>query len=149
MAGPTLSEIRLVPKGEVRARSEIERRSAKTRRPAGVWQEGRRAMNGAIYPRATALAALALVLVACAATSSEEQAQAAKVRVVTSSDFVRGCDWIGTITDNEIPDLQKKAARLGGNVALVTMQTQGGRGGFGYSSGTYTTADVYRCGGGR
>lgn len=97
----------------------------------------------------TAALLAALVLAGCASTSPEERAQAAKVRIATSSDFVRGCDWVGTVTDDEIPDLQKKAARLGGDVALVTTQTQGGGGGFGYSGGSYTTADVYKCGSGR
>jgi len=59
---------------------------------------------------------------------------------------VRGCEVLGSVTDDDIQDLQKKAARLGGDVALVTMQSEraGGVGGaFRYS--TYTTAEVYRC----
>ena len=97
----------------------------------------------------TAVLLAALVLAGCASTSPVERAQAAKVRIATSSNFIRGCDWVGTITDDAIPELQKKAARLGGDVALVTTQTQGARDGFGYSGGTHTTADVYKCGTGR
>lgn len=53
-----------------------------------------------------------------------------------------------------IQDLQKKAARLGGDGALVALQSQGARGGFGTAGGgfrvaTYTTAEVYRCEGAR
>ena len=83
--------------------------------------------------------------------SDEERARIARVRVVSSQDVVRGCEPIGSVTDDDIQDLQKKAARLGGDVALVTLQSQGARGGFGRGGGgfrysTYTTAEVYRCG---
>jgi hypothetical protein len=86
--------------------------------------------------------------------SDEERARAVRVRIVNNADAVRGCQPIGSVTDDDIQDLQKKAARLGGDVALVTMQSQGARGGFGaYGGGfrmaTYTTAEVYRCEGAR
>lgn len=107
--------------------------------------------------RAHQLAALvlaALALVGCASRmTDEERARIGRVRVVNSADAVRGCEPIGSVTDDDIQDLQKKAARLGGDVALVTMQSQGGRGAFGSGGGgfrysTYTTAEVYRCGSG-
>src|SRR5262245_9986110 len=90
-----------------------------------------------------------LLLTGCASTSPEERAAAARVRVVKDVDAVRGCQAIGSVTDDDIQDLQKKAARMGGDAALVTLQAQragGGGGAFHYS--TYTTAEVYRCGGG-
>jgi hypothetical protein len=93
--------------------------------------------------RATVLAALCLALAACASTSPEERARAARVRVVKDADAVRGCEAIGSVTDDDIQDLQIKAARLGGNVALVTLQSSG------FRFRTYTTAEVYRCGSGR
>jgi hypothetical protein len=82
--------------------------------------------------------------------SDEERARIARVRIVNNADSVRGCQPIGSVTDDDMQDLQKKAARLGGDIALVTMQSQGSRGAFnayggGYRSRTYTTAEVYRC----
>jgi hypothetical protein len=89
------------------------------------------------------VAIIALVLARCASTSPEEQAAAAaRVRLVADADLVRGCQPIRSVTDDEIQGLQVKTARLGGDVALVTSQTQ--RGG-----SIYTTVLVYRCGGGR
>ncbi len=93
---------------------------------------------------------MSVLLAGCAPTSNEERAQAARVRIVNNADAVRGCQAIGSVTDDDMQDLQKKAARLGGNVALVTLQSQGARGAFGtYGGGfrvrTYTTAEVYRC----
>ncbi len=87
---------------------------------------------------------MALVLVGCA-SSSISKAEAAKVRVVTEADLVRGGQVLGTVADNELEDLQKKAARLGGNVALLTPQRASKGGYFGLQD--YMTADVYRCAG--
>lgn len=84
-----------------------------------------------------------LVLVGCASSSNE----AGRVRVVNDATLVRGCQVIGTVADNELEDLQKKAARLGGNVALLTPQRVSKGGYFGLQD--YMTADVYRCQGGR
>jgi hypothetical protein len=105
-------------------------------------------MIAASYARGTALAAIALALAGCASTSSEERTRAAKVRIVKDADAVRGCDPLGSVTDDDIQDLQLKASRLGANMALVILQSPGTRGPY---SGfrTYTTADVYRCGSAR
>src|SRR5262249_54222967 len=92
--------------------------------------------------RITAAAIIALAFVGCASMSPEEEAAAAqRVRVVTDAGAVRDCDVIRAVTDDEIQRVQVKAARLGGDVALVISQAQrGGR--------LYTTALVYHCGGG-
>ena len=50
---------------------------------------------------------------------------------------------VGTVADNEMDDLQKKAAELGGNVALMTPQRKAKGGYFGMQD--YMTADVYKC----
>jgi hypothetical protein len=86
---------------------------------------------------------MALGLVGCASSSSISKAEAAKVRVVNETDLIRGCQVRGTVADNELEDLQKKAARLGGNVALLTPQRPSKGGYFGLQD--YMTADVYRC----
>jgi hypothetical protein len=85
---------------------------------------------------------IALAVVGCA--SSE---QPVRVRIVNDESLVRGCRVIGTVTDNELEDLQKKAARVGGNVALMTPQRPAKGGYFGLQD--YMTADVYHCGAGR
>jgi hypothetical protein len=69
------------------------------------------------------------------------------VLVVEDADRVRGCSPLGTVSDDQLEDLQKKAARLGGNVALMTPQRKSKGGYFGLQD--YMTADVYRCEGGR
>ena len=67
----------------------------------------------------------------------------AGVLVVDDASRVNGCRALGTVADNELDDLQKKAAKLGGNVALMTPQRTSKGGYFGLQD--YMTADVYRC----
>jgi hypothetical protein len=95
--------------------------------------------------RQTASAWLAAVVLAggCASSGGISEVEAAKVRVVNDTEMVRGCQVLGTVADNEIEDLQKKAARLGGNVALLTPQRAAKGGYFGLQD--YMTADVYKC----
>jgi hypothetical protein len=86
-----------------------------------------------------AVAALsALALGACGST-----AKPAGVLVVSEASRVRGCRAIGTVADNELDDLQKKAARLGGNVVLLTPERKSKGGYFGLQD--YMTGDAYRC----
>lgn len=65
------------------------------------------------------------------------------VWVVHDANIVRGCRVLGTVADNDLKDLQKKASRLGGNVALLTPQRRIKGGYFGVQD--YSTADVYIC----
>jgi len=83
-----------------------------------------------------------LTLAACASPPKP-----VSVLVVEDADRVRGCSPLGTVSDDQLEDLQKKAARLGGNVALMTPQRKSKGGYFGLQD--YMTADVYRCEGGR
>jgi hypothetical protein len=69
------------------------------------------------------------------------------VLVVNDENRVRGCRVLGTVADNELDDLQKKAARLGGNVVLLTPDRKSKGGYFGLQD--YMTADVYLCEGSR
>ena len=88
----------------------------------------------------------ALVLAGgCASSGEISSAEAARVRVVSDTEMVRGCQVLGTVADNEMEDLQKKAGRLGGNVALLTPQRTAKGGFFGIQD--YQTADVYKCAG--
>ena len=50
------------------------------------------------------------------------------------------------MSNDSIEDLQRKAAELGGNLALVTMQPPPA---WGYGFGTYFIATVFRCDGAR
>lgn len=84
----------------------------------------------------------ALLLAGCAS-----QPTPVGVLVVNDENRVRGCRVLGTVADNELDDLQKKAARLGGNVVLLTPQRKSKGGYFGLQD--YMTADVYLCEGSR
>ncbi|HSL49341.1 MAG TPA: hypothetical protein VK878_09725 [Candidatus Deferrimicrobiaceae bacterium] len=88
---------------------------------------------------------LAMLVLAggCSSSGAISDADAARVRVVNDANLVSGCRVLGTVADNDFQDLQKKAARLGGNVALMTPQRTAKGGYFGLQD--YMTADVYRC----
>jgi hypothetical protein len=76
----------------------------------------------------------ALVLAGCAEKG---------VLLVNDESRVKGCRPLGTVSDNDMGDLQKKAAKLGGNVALMTPERKAKGGMFGMQE--YMTADVYSC----
>lgn len=82
---------------------------------------------------------VALALGACASSPPPK----AGVLVVEDESRVRGCRPLGTVSDDSLDDLQKKAAKLGGNVALMTPQRKTKGGYFGLQD--YMTADVYSC----
>jgi hypothetical protein len=87
---------------------------------------------------------IALVLAGgCASSGDISKMDAARVRVVSETDPVHSCRMLGTVADNEIEDLQKKAVRIGGNVALLTPQRAAKGGYFGLQDSM--TADVYQC----
>jgi hypothetical protein len=80
----------------------------------------------------------ALALGACGSTTKP-----AGVLVVSEESRVRGCRVLGTVADNELEDLQKKAARLGGNAVLLTPERKSKGGYFGLED--YMTGDAYHC----
>jgi len=82
------------------------------------------------------LSACLLTLVACGSSNPH-------VLLVDDEKRVQGCRPIGTVSDNDMEDLQRKAAELGGNVALMTPQRKAKGGYFGMQE--YATADVYSC----
>ena len=84
--------------------------------------------------------AMALVLAGCASAP-----EPARVRIVNDPSVVRDCKAIGTVSDNDMEDLQKKAARIGGNAVLMTPERKAKGGYFGVQD--YMTADVYQCDG--
>ncbi len=84
--------------------------------------------------------AAALLLAGCASAP-----EPARVRIVNDPSLVRDCKVIGTVSDNDMEDLQKKAAKIGGNAALMTPERKAKGGYFGVQD--YMTADVYQCDG--
>ena len=86
-----------------------------------------------------AAAAFALLVAGCASAPPPP----ASVLIVEDASRVNGCRALGTVSDDVLEDLQKKAAKLGGNVALMTPQRKAKGGYFGLE--TYMTADVYHC----
>lgn len=82
---------------------------------------------------------LALASVGCGSAPPKP----AGVLIVEDQTRVRGCRALGTVSDDALDDLQKKAAKLGGNVALLTPQRKSKGGYFGLQD--YMTADVYAC----
>jgi len=85
-----------------------------------------------------AVALSALALGACGSTPKP-----AGVLVVSEESRVRGCRVLGTVADDELNDLQKKAARLGGNVVLLTPERKSKGGYLGLQD--YMTGDAYHC----
>lgn len=84
----------------------------------------------------------ALLLAGCA--SSEKTGG---VLVVNEESRVSGCRAVGTVSDDDLGDLQKKAAKLGANTVLLTPQRKAKGGYFGLQE--YMTADAYACPGTR
>jgi hypothetical protein len=96
--------------------------------------------------RFVAAGLLAVAAGGCASGTKEATSvDAARVRVVNDPSQVRGCQVLGTVADNDFQDLQRKAAKVGGNVALMTPERKAKGGYFGLQD--YMTADVYRCSG--
>jgi hypothetical protein len=89
--------------------------------------------------RGIVVAALCVVSLAGCASSPKPVA----VLVVNDEAQVNGCRVLGTVSDNELEDLQKKAARLGGNRVLLTPQRKAKGGYFGVQD--YMTGDAYSC----
>ena len=83
---------------------------------------------------------MAALLAGCASSD-----QPVRVRVVEDANLVRGCQVLGTVSDNDLGDLQEKAARLGANVVLLTPQRKSKGGYFGLQD--YMTAYAYQCAG--
>ena len=67
------------------------------------------------------------------------------MRVVNDPALVRAGKVIGTVSDNELQDFQKKASRIGGNTVLMTPEREAKGGYFGLQK--YATAEVHQCDG--
>jgi hypothetical protein len=100
--------------------------------------------GGLTMSRRSIVAACLLTLTACASPAPERPVG---VLVVEDPERVRNCRPLGTVSDDDLGDLQRKAARLGADTALLTPQRKSKGGYFGLQD--YMTADAYRCEGSR
>jgi hypothetical protein len=87
-----------------------------------------------------------LILSGCAtALPGEQLADAARVRVTTDRTLARDCAFVGMVSDTSETDLQRKAAWLGGDLAVVTLASQETRASTSWYKSVTTTAEVFRC----
>ena len=103
-----------------------------------------------------ALSLLSVAAVACSTMTPEERAQrefhkemlerdAASVRITRNIEAVRGCESLGIVSDDSFKDMQKKVARRGGNVALLTSQELVSHAWMPRTLVYSYVAEVYRC----
>jgi len=86
------------------------------------------------------------ILTGCTtALPGEQPADVARVRVTIDRELARGCTFVGMASDTSETDLQRKAAWLGGNLALVTLESREARAAASWYASVVTTAEVYRC----
>jgi hypothetical protein len=115
-----------------------------------LYEIGRDADGLPVSARRTSAWLIGLFFAGCAtAMSDEERAEAARVQITIDREIARGCTFVGMASADNESDLQRKAAWLGGDVAVVTRESQEARASTSwYRSVTYTT-EVFRCKGTR
>ena len=97
-------------------------------------------------PRMASACLIGWILTGCAsALSGEHMADAARVRVTIDRALARDCAFLGMASDTSETDLQRKAAWLGGDLAVVTMDSQEVRASTSWYKFVTTTAEVFRC----
>jgi hypothetical protein len=79
------------------------------------------------------------------ALPGEQLADAARVRITTDPALARGCDFVGAASATNETNLQRKAAWLGGNLAVVTLASQEARAATPWYQSVTTAAEVFRC----
>jgi hypothetical protein len=93
---------------------------------------------------------LGWLLAGCATTlTAEDESNAAKVQVTIDHDLTRGCEFMGMASANNEKDLQRKAALIGGDVAVITQESQEARSSTSWYQSVTSTTEVYRCEGAR
>ena len=90
------------------------------------------------------------LLAGCATTlPAEDEANAAGVRVTIDHALARDCEFVGMASADSEKDLQRKAAWIGGNVAVITTESQEARAAAAWYRSVTSTTEVYRCEGAR
>ena len=93
---------------------------------------------------------LGWLLAGCASTlSAEDEANASRVRVTIDHELARGCEFVGIASASNEKDLQRKAALIGGDVAVITQESQEARASTSWYHSVTSTTEVYRCEGAR
>lgn len=75
----------------------------------------------------------AALTLALAAPAWAQDPALGRIAFTTDATLTKGCTLLGRVKDDEVKDLRRKVARLGGDTAVVA---------FGYED---IVADVYRC----
>ena len=93
---------------------------------------------------------LGWLLAGCSTTlTSEDEANASKVRVTIDHELARGCEFVGVASASNEKELQRKAALIGGDVAVITRESQEARASTSWYLSVTSTTEVYRCEGAR
>ena len=96
--------------------------------------------------RLAAASLIGTILAGCStALPGEQLADAARVRITTDPALARGCDFVGAASATNETNLQRKAAWLGGNLAVVTLASQEARAATPWYQSVTTAAEVFRC----
>lgn len=86
--------------------------------------------------------AVTLLLDGCASASKPD---GRAVRLVADRAVVQGCELLTLVKDNDVDDLKEKAAKAGGNTALITGQVGADMAFIVKWSRIKFIAEVYRC----
>lgn len=93
---------------------------------------------------------LGWLLAGCATTlSAEDESNAARVRVTIDRELARDCAFLGMASASNERDLQRKAAWIGGDVAVLTQESQEARASTSWYQSARSTSEVFRCEGAR
>ena len=99
---------------------------------------------------AVASGLIGLALTGCAtALSPENDADAARVLITIDAALARDCAFMGIASADNDKDLQRKAAWIGGDVVVVTRESQEARASTAWYRSVTSTTEVFRCEGTR
>jgi hypothetical protein len=99
---------------------------------------------------AVASGLIGLALAGCAGTlSADNETDAARVVITIDPARARDCAFMGTASADNEGDLQRKAAWIGGDVAVVTRDSQETRASTAWYRSVTSLAEVFRCEGAR
>jgi hypothetical protein len=79
---------------------------------------------------------LALSPLSAAAADDAERYAMSRLRLTTEAARTKGCQLVGSVSDDSVKDLRRKILRLGGDTALLT---------FGIEDPSKIYAQVFRC----
>jgi hypothetical protein len=93
---------------------------------------------------------IGLALAGCATTlSPENEADAARVLITIDPARASDCAFMGMASADNEANLRRKAAWIGGDVAVVTKESQEARASTAWYRSVTSDAEVFRCEGAR